>query len=462
MGTTRHKGTATVWGKTIPAKNSTRYGIVRLPRWTGPTQIPEHGADCRLPDVPSQLTARELVNEGLVECVFWGCGPYNHVRGGEKRHATFVHGEGKSLSRHSKHPETTDHLQSKAALLAWIRSTYPDDVVDFDLDTKNIAVLAEGGVSKGQRPDAWIELASGAEIAIEFQHSAGDFDRVREKTRRYEQQGITVWWVFSGRSPATCVNVKHAKYRHKYGDLTADLSPSQLTLAGEGTQFLWFDVERRRMATPMVPTKRPFRAFSEEHWSHGERVTTRAYWGPPRKGYSKWARMYEHQLAQCSVDLASGQLVTPGTQVWKRESGRADNEIAALRQEAHQRFLDSCTERENVVLSLPSKLTDEDSLTGTSPTTVVTQHEDLPTAVAPSDSATLRSAEPTVPSPDVNDPVVMDLDRTAGGSRAQRVGRETDVADSAESPRAASGESSPPSPPEVRSWFRRGWQWLRS
>lgn len=456
MGMAKHEGATTAWGRTIPAATATRYGIVRLPGWTGPTYLSERGADRRLPGVPSSMTARELVKARHVECMFWGCGPYNHVRGGAHRHATFVHDEGKSFHGHAEHPETADHLHSKAALLEWVRSAYPDDVVDFDLDTKNIAISVEGGTSRAQRPDAWVKLSSGAQIAIEFQHSAGDFDRVQEKTSRYEQQGITVWWVFSGRSPDTCRNVLPAPVRTKFGDLTADLTPAQISLAGQATPFFWFDVERRRIATPMVPTRRWFRRLSEEVWlQEHEMRTITAYWGPPLEGYSRWARMYEHDLAQCQVDLVTGRLVTPGTQVWARDSKRAVTEIATLRRAAHQRYFDACVESEDDGLPLSSGPMDDDSSSiATQPETAV-QDDELSvstTTPSPSDSSGQVPASP----PEV-EPV-----QTSGDTRAREAAQRDELSELAGNPRSVPRDPAPPVPSERRSWWQRAWQWFSS
>lgn len=454
MGMARHEGAATVWGRTIPAAQSTKYGIVRLPGWTGPTYLSEHGADRSLPGVPSSMTARELVKAKHVECVFWGCGPYNHVRGGAHRHAAFVHDEGKSFQGHAEHPETADHLHSKAALLEWVRSAYPDDVVDVDLDTKNIAIAVEGGTPRMQRPDAWIKLSSGAQIAIEFQHSAGDFDRVREKTSRYEQQGITVWWIFSGRSPATCRNVQPAKFRTKYGELTADLTPAQIRLVGQATQFFWFDVEHRRLATPMVPTRRWFRPLPEEEWLHKTR-TRRAYWGPPLKGYSRWARMYEHDLGQCQVDLATGRLVTPGTQVWERESERAVAEIATLRRAAHQRYLDAFVESEDDGLPLSSGSMDDDSSSiASQPETAARDDESSAskTTSSPSD----RSGQ--VPSsPPEAEPVQPSRD-----AQAHDAEQGAELPEVAADPRVTPEDPAPPAPSGRRRWWQRAWRWFVS
>ncbi|ASK66146.1 hypothetical protein CFK39_10350 [Brachybacterium avium] len=394
---------------------------------------------------------------GYVECVFEGCGPYNHVRGGANQHATFVHDEGKSFQGHAERPETADHLHSKAALLAWARSAYPDDVVHFDLDTANIAMLAEGGKPREQRPDAWIALSSGAQIAIEFQHSVGDFERVREKTRRYEQQGITVWWVFSGRSPATCRNVQHAKFSTKYGELTADLSPAQVTLVGQAARFFWFDVERRRIATPMVPTRRSFRRLPEEEWSQEtqEPITTRTYWGPPLKGYSRWARMYEHDLEQCRVDLKTGRLVTPGTQVWDRDLERAEDEIATLRQAAHQRYLDSCVESEAEELSVSSGWMNGGPSAISSQSESAVRDDDLSAPAAPSPSPDSSAPVPTGPGEEATDPI-------AGNARAHDAEQGAEWGDPPASRRAVSGDPVPPPHDDRPSWWRRAWQWLVS
>lgn len=361
MGSQRHRDDLILWGKPINVSDANSYGIVRLPTWTGPAHLPSDGADRPLPGVPSDRTARDLTKADLVDCVYPGCGPYSHVAGTEKRRAGFVHHSGKSTRDHAGGDESLDHLNSKTALLSWILSVYGDEIIDHDLDSKNIKkeASADIGVVGQVRPDAWVKFKNGQQIAIEFQHSVGDPKRVVDKTKAYLQSDITPWWVFSGRSSETCVNVRPAKFTSHYGNLVADLSAPQKALTDAGVLFFWFDYESARLATPVVYSQVSFRAGAGELWGRQALRTRKRYVRSPRRYLNSWARIFDHSLEECAVDVSTGALVTPGTRAITRDAQRIAAEIQELRAQARERFQETERQRKRKDAAAQMQLVEE-------------------------------------------------------------------------------------------------------
>lgn len=364
MSSSKHTGKAIAWGTVIPASASSRNAIVRLPHWTGPAVLPEDGKYKPLPGVPSTLSALELVrDEQAVYCTFPGCGPFVTIAQGSKR-AAFRHPQGRTLGEHDDDPETLDHSESKSILLAWILRTYAVD--RFDHDTTNLALADSNGARVQVRPDAYVELADGARIAIEYQYSAGSGRRIREKTELYEQSGITVWWIFSGHSPHTLQPRPTFTYPDgSRGYPETNLTTTQLEMLQAGIPFLWFDRVHQTIATPAGRTARLITTRQEELWPRqdaadgtrrkGRPRTTKKYWGPLIKNFSTRACLVPSSLSECDIDTTTGTLITGGMQMWARGEARAALEVEQLRDEArarhraavlHRRETDEQAERE--------------------------------------------------------------------------------------------------------------------
>ena len=346
MSSSKHTGTATAWGKVIPASASSRNAIVRLPHWTGPAVLPEDGKFKPLPGVPSALSALDLVQkEQAVYCTFPDCGRFVTIAQGSKR-AAFRHPRGITLGEHDKDPETLDHAESKAILLSWILRTYV--VERFDHDTTNLVLTDSNGARVPVRPDAYVELADGARIAIEYQYSAGSGRRIREKTGLYEQAGINVWWIFSGHSPYTLKLRPQFIYRDgRLGYPETELTTTQNEMLEAGIPFVWFDREHQTIATPAGRTSRLITPLQDELWSRkaaadgtrrkGCPLTEEKYWGPLIKGFSKSACLVPSSLSTCGIDTTTGALVTGEMRKWGREDARAEKEVQHLREEARAR-----------------------------------------------------------------------------------------------------------------------------
>lgn len=346
MSSSKHTGTTIAWGTVIPASASSRNAIVRLPHWTGPAVLPEDGKFKPLPGVPSTLSALDLVQkEQAVYCTFPGCGPFVTIAQGSKR-AAFRHPRGMTLGDHDNEPETLDHSESKSILLAWILRTCAVD--RFDHDTSNLVLADSNGVSVQARPDAYIELADGARIAIEYQYSAGSGRQIREKTELYEQAGITVWWIFSGRSPYTLqMRPPVTLSNGRRGFPETDLTTTQLEMLQAGIPFVWFDREHQTIATPAGCTARLITTYQDELWPRedatdgtrqkGRPQTKKKYWGPLIKDFSTRACLIPSTLSECGIDTATGTLITGGTQMCDRGEAQAALEIGQLREEARAR-----------------------------------------------------------------------------------------------------------------------------
>ncbi|WP_442786730.1 competence protein CoiA family protein [Kocuria sp. SL71] len=213
-------------------------------------------------------------------------------------------------------------------------------MVDHDLDSRNIKskiAIDSDGIDQ-VRPDAWIKFKNGQQVAIEYQYSVGDPKRVIEKTRAYRNSNTAVWWVFSGRSPKTCINVKPARHVSRYGGLVADLSAPQKALADKAIPFFWFDYESARLATPVVYARVLIKWQAGELWGRESMRTQKQYVRSPRRYLNSWARIFEHSLEECAVDLGTGALVTPGTRAIARDAPRIAADIEELRAQARERF----------------------------------------------------------------------------------------------------------------------------
>lgn len=337
MARRTHTGSTVVWGTRIPAKDSNQYGILKLSGRSRPIKLGQDGADDQLPGINDQRTARQLAKQGFVHCVFPGCGPYQTTvhRKGNHRDG-FKHADGAADRHKGSGPETLDHLNSKAAILDWILRDCAGQVSYFDDDTENIKATV-GATQTFIRPDAYVELHSGTKIAVEFQHSPGDPQRILDKTSAYRRLGIKAWWIFSGRSPLTCKNAKAV--RGSSNLYRADMNTAQINLVREGIQFFWYDHERNLIATPTIRS----RVFIEpktakELWEEKSPTTQERYWRFPFPRYKRPVLFWPEPLNECNVDVETGDLLTKMVQRHRADAMRAGVEELQLRKIAEGRY----------------------------------------------------------------------------------------------------------------------------
>ncbi|MGQ4561008.1 competence protein CoiA family protein [Dermabacteraceae bacterium P7054] len=349
MGTRIHRSPVEKWGRKIPARSSSSYGLVYIQGKEILVQPPSKGLDSPFPNINSEKSARKLTEEGKVFCLYPGCGPYKYASGGgPKRRAAFTHPAGKNLTQHVGGDETIDHLESKAAILTWILSKYGNRVIDSDLDKKYIKNPSTSPLIKSGsiKPDAWVKFDTGTQIAIEFQHSPGDASRIEEKTILYSEHKIVVWWIFSARSESTCLNIEpvEAKLRgRKYAKSIArhavDTSPTQRRLIAEEIPFFWFDRETQLIGTPAIQIRHPFAPEPGEAWdTQGTQLTRRSYAHKPVATKSDWVQIIINSLESCEIDLETGELITLGTKAIERGKIEAQKEESFMRSLARKTF----------------------------------------------------------------------------------------------------------------------------
>lgn len=346
MARRTHTGSTVVWGTRIPAKDSNQYGILKLSGRTRPIKLGVDGADDQLPGINDQRTARQLAKQGFVRCVFPGCGPYQTTvhRKGDHRDG-FKHADGAADRHKGSGPETLDHLNSKAAILDWILSECADQVSYFDDDTENIKATV-GATQTFIRPDAYVELHSGTKIAVEFQHSSGDPQRILDKTSAYRRLGIKVWWIFSGRNPLTCKNAKAVQGPSNL--YSADLNPAQAHLVKEHILFFWYDHERDQIATPTIISRFFIRPNSEkELWTEKKPATQECYWRFPFPRYRRPVLFWPEPLSECKIEVETGDLLTKMVRKQRADATRANGEAEQLRKTAERRY----TAHKNVKLT---------------------------------------------------------------------------------------------------------------
>lgn len=340
-----HSVTAsTRWGDLHPAglEEPSSYGITEHKGRQILIHLDAAGGNSPVPELaPSKVTAKELAQRGAIKCPVKDCGPYGttvHYSVATDRRDHFRHPNGaECLGR--TNPESNEHALAKAMLLDWATTHLGDDLAASDLDTRNITLTNDSG-TVSVRPDAWIKLTNGTEIAIEYQHSEPTVHRVREKTSIYRQNKISVWWVFSPRRE-TCkvtrrfnatgpASTSSLRYRAR-----ATFISVQTALAKEGIMFFWFDPATSILATPAADNHVPFDLFPGTTGPAQQRIKTqRKYFRGPQDGLHKYGLLRESTLHACSIDRQTGALLSPAHRMVLRDQPKIREEIARRRQEA--------------------------------------------------------------------------------------------------------------------------------
>lgn len=337
MARRTHTESTVVWGTRVPAKDSNQYGILKLNSRTRPIKLGDDGADDQLPGINDQRTARQLAKQGFVYCVFPGCGPYQTTVHRKGRHRDgFKHADGAADRHRGSAPETLDHLNSKTAILHWMLNECAGQVSYFDDDTENIKATV-GAAQTFIRPDAYVELHSGAKIAVEFQHSPGDPQRILDKTSAYRRLGIKVWWIFSGRNPLTCKNAEAVRGSNNL--FRADMNSAQIHLVKDRIQFFWYDYERNLIATPTIHS----RIFigpktAKELWEEKTPTTRERYWRFPFPRYKRPVMFWPETLNECNIEVETGNLLTKMVRKHRADAERAHEEEMQLRKVAEARY----------------------------------------------------------------------------------------------------------------------------
>ncbi|RUQ23498.1 competence protein CoiA family protein [Kocuria sp. HSID16901] len=318
------------------------YGVARHKGQQILINLDPSGGNSPIPELaPSEATAKELAQQGAINCPVADCGPYGttvHYSVDTDRRDHFRHPKGaECLGR--TNPESNEHALAKVKLLNWATTHLGPELAASDLDTRNITFTNESG-TVSVRPDAWIKLTNGTEIAIEYQHSAAEPQRVREKTAIYRKNNINVWWVFSPRH-ITCKVVRRYKttgptttssLRYR---VSAKFTPGQAVLAKEGIMFFWFDPVSSILATPVAYNRVPFALFPESTDSDRQPTEThKKYFRGPQKGLDKYGLLRESSLQSCSIDRETGNLLSPAHHLVIRHRPKIREEITRRRQQA--------------------------------------------------------------------------------------------------------------------------------
>lgn len=298
-----------------------------------------NGADQSFPNIPDDRKARELVDEDRVACVFPDCGPFSHVRNNKSHgHDSFVHRDGHNCAGDTA-PETFDHVASKAALLDWIRRKMGDQIAMFDSDETNLVAELDGQQVQ-VRPDAYVRFRNGRAIAVEFQHSPGDFKRIREKNKVYASLGVTPWWIFTVYSPHTMVGLRERDFPLSLGTKTVDLNTAQQYLAKDRIPFFWFDRRHGLLVTPLIRRRVWFDAKEDELWPDGKmrQKTANSYTRLPHDDEHFGIILHIQHLDSCQINPNTADLVSKGVTLRNQARHKCVEEINASRSHARIRY----------------------------------------------------------------------------------------------------------------------------
>lgn len=332
------------WGNRHPTslEEPNSYGTVLQNGRRVLIRLSPDGGDSIIPELsPCDATAKELANQGKIDCPVANCGPYattvhNSIVTDRRDH--FRHPQGKQCSGQTN-PESNEHAYAKTLLLHWATSHLGKRLAASDLDTRNITITDDTGTTS-LRPDAWLKLTNGTEVAIEYQRSPADPQRVLEKTRFYHRNDITVWWVFSHRK-ATCRVTEHGTPDTPDTDsslhyhVRAEFTPAQTALAQAGIMFFWFDPTNATLATPATCAAVPFYLFPDATGKERRRTETEhRYFRGPGPALHQLGFLYESPLEDCSIDVDTGALLSPAHQLVLRDAPKFRDEITSTRTKA--------------------------------------------------------------------------------------------------------------------------------
>lgn len=154
-------------------------------------------------------------------------------------------------------------------------------------------------------PDVYVELDTGARIAVEVQYSPGDLAKLVAKHEGYKAAGITAWWVY-GSWPQTFRRTNPGRR----GDARVKLIGTQVQLLRFGAPFFWFNVKQEAFAVPYVRQDRVFPAASGELWESREpRLDAKYVTGPWPSAHTVSAKAVP--LSVATVDLERATISAP-------------------------------------------------------------------------------------------------------------------------------------------------------
>lgn len=317
------------WGGQRPRKESqlVALDVTKQPQCV--VLLPPGGATEPLPGDLNRTPVNVRARRGDFHCLVPGCGAFEAAIAPANRRHHFRHSSAPPGGRPGHDPESADHNNAKHELAAWLRQTLGNHLVHLSVDERRIRTR-HGTV----KPDVYAEIDTGARIAIEYQHSPGDASVVDNKSVAYGSEGISCWWLF-GPYQTTCQKTEAADRRDK--DPAFTLTPVQSNLIRRGITFHWFSAEHRLIGTPFNLARRPIRPiYDNEDWGDGQPQTVGVY---PQRPWpsSQWVLMNATALEACSINLESGDLLTPIdiriSQRWRA----GDAEIVRLRAQARRR-----------------------------------------------------------------------------------------------------------------------------
>lgn len=297
------------WGTRIPANEQNIVALdIKRPAGHQLVVLPDGGADLPLPGDVTGMTAKTRAGLGELHCAAPHCGRFATTVGGASRHH-FRHPTADG-ARPGHDPETKEHFAAKHAIAQWIRQSAGPQVVRVEVEE----YMTGPGTEPTAKPDVYVELNTGAKIAVEYQHSRGKPKDLLRKTKFYQEQGTTVWWLY-GPGPRTC-NVLATP--DKPG-ITVELTSNQRELARLGISFFWFDATRGRVGTPLAVAQLFIGRRDGELWQDDRPRT--AGWYARKPFTSKWrtVKLDDAGLDACEVDVHSGELITPGTRAIARD-----------------------------------------------------------------------------------------------------------------------------------------------
>lgn len=262
--------------------------------------IPPAGADSLVPGDDSGKTIRTLAREGHLHCPAPGCGPFSSAVGGPKVRHHFRHAElvGKRGIAHD--PESLWHQTAKQMIADWIGQRAAGHVVAMYVDEHRVSTR------RGDfEPDVYVELDTGARIAVEVQFSPGDLSRLVAKHEGYRDAGVAVWWVYGSWPQTFCrTNAGSA------GDARVKLIGPQRQLLQFEESFFWFNVSQEAFAVPYVSRNRVFPDPRGELWDNSEPKLDKAYRTRPWRSACQ-VRARAVPLSAATVDLGRAAIAAP-------------------------------------------------------------------------------------------------------------------------------------------------------
>ena len=362
------------WGQGFPREQSQYVALDMSKSSSPPVVLPENGAHEPLPDDPDTLAVHLRTRREDFHCLVAGCGPFKSAAAYRDRRDHFRHASARQRERPGHEPESIHHSNAKHELAHWLGQQLGSRLLALYRDEHRVTT------TRGTfEPDVYAEAEGDVRIAVEYQHSPGDPATVLRKQRGYAEAGIVCWWIFGPYRQTCQIDVTEEQF------LRVAPTTVQRDLTRERVPYFWFDVERRRMATPYNPGRSRIFPREGEIWDEPTPRTVRSYAQRPWPR-GQFVRMEPDPLEDCWVDLRTGWLVTPASRRVEQEEALMRAEVAELRAGARRRYQEA--------LSAPPAILTSAVETAAAP-------EESAPAAPPSSPRTPVDPDPPPPPPNV-------------------------------------------------------------